>query len=309
MAANSPAAGRAMQGTDWDSPTAHARINADASGISWSAVFAGTAGAAALSLILLLLGAAFGFAVLSPWAGAGATAIGVGAIIWLIATHVIASAAGGYLAGRTRVKWTSVHTDEVYFRDTVHGFLTWSLSTLVVAALVGTTVGTLLTQGRDAAGEGDDALSAMISGAGMGLISGNGEAPPAQDGLAYHADLMFRAPPGAEPLDEERRNVTIRILSYAMVADELPPRDRQYLAEQVAHHTGMSLREAEQHVDAVFQDIQGMRDDMREALEDAAAAAAWAFGWMFIALLMAAFFASLAATYGGRHRDDWVRPA
>ncbi len=27
------------------------------------------------------------------------------------------------LAGRLRTKWVNVHTDEVYFRDTVHGFL------------------------------------------------------------------------------------------------------------------------------------------------------------------------------------------
>jgi hypothetical protein len=54
------------------------QLSADASGVSWSAVFAGTAGAAALSLILLLLGAAFGFAVVSPWIGAGTTAIGGG---------------------------------------------------------------------------------------------------------------------------------------------------------------------------------------------------------------------------------------
>jgi hypothetical protein len=282
----------------------NARADANASAVSWSAVFAGTAGAAALSVILLLLGAAFGFAVLSPWAGAGATAIGVGAILWLVATHVIASAAGGYLAGRTRVRWTSVHTDEVYFRDTVHGFLTWSLSTLLVAALVGTTLGALLAQGRDAAtAEGNGPAMAIMEGAGMGLLAGDADSP--ERGLAYHADLMFRPEPGAEPVDEERRNVAIRIFAYAMVADELPQRDLEYLGYSVAQHTGMNQREAEQHVADVFRDLQGAREELREGLEEAAEAAAWAFGWMFIALLMAAFFASLAATYGGRHRDSW----
>jgi hypothetical protein len=290
--------------------TTSPQLSADASGVSWSAVFAGTAGAAALSLILLLLGAAFGFAVVSPWVGAGATAIGVGAIIWLIFTHVTASALGGYLAGRLRVKWTSVHSDEVYFRDTAHGFLTWSLSTLFVAALIGTTVGGLLAQDRDGAGAGEEggAMTALVEGAGMGLMAG--ETGGGQRGLAYHVDLMFRpAGTDAGPVSDEQRNAAIRILAYAMTADELPERDRRYLAEQVARHSGMGQREAAQHVDEVYQDVQGVRDDLREALDDAAEAAAFTFGWMFVALLMAAFFASLAATYGGRHRDSWVQHA
>lgn len=291
--------------------TASPQPSADASGVSWSAVFAGTAGAAAISLILLMLGAAFGFAVVSPWVGVGATAIGVGAIIWLIFTHVIASALGGYLAGRLRVKWTSVHSDEVYFRDTAHGFLTWSLSTLFVAALVGSTVGGLLAQDRGngaGAGEGGGAMTAMVEGAGMGLMAG--DTPGSERGLAYHVDLMFRpAGTDAGPVSDEQRNAAIRILAYAMTADELPERDRQYLAQQVARHSGMGQREAAQHVDEVYQDVQGVRDDLREALDDAAEAAAFTFGWMFVAMLMAAFFASLAATYGGRQRDSWVQHA
>ncbi|STR39539.1 Uncharacterised protein [Klebsiella michiganensis] len=33
---------------------------------------------------------------------------------------------GGYLAGRLRTKWVDTHTNEIYFRDTAHGFLTWA---------------------------------------------------------------------------------------------------------------------------------------------------------------------------------------
>jgi hypothetical protein len=35
---------------------------------------------------------------------------------------------GGYLAGRLRTKWANIHTDEVYFRDTAHGFLAWAVA-------------------------------------------------------------------------------------------------------------------------------------------------------------------------------------
>jgi hypothetical protein len=45
------------------------------------------------------------------------------AIVGLILNQVIACALGGYLTGRLRTRWLNVHTDEVHFRDTAHGFL------------------------------------------------------------------------------------------------------------------------------------------------------------------------------------------
>jgi hypothetical protein len=89
-----------------------------ASAVSWGAILAGAAAAAALSLILLLLGTGLGLSSASPWAnqGAGATTLGVSTILWLTFTQLVASGMGGYLAGRLRTRWISVHTDEVYFR-------------------------------------------------------------------------------------------------------------------------------------------------------------------------------------------------
>jgi hypothetical protein len=54
-----------------------------------------------------------------------------GAIVWLILIEILASALGGYLAGRLRTKWTVIHTDEVYFRDTASGFLAWSVALVI----------------------------------------------------------------------------------------------------------------------------------------------------------------------------------
>lgn len=94
------------------------RNEANASGVSWSAVFAGGATTAALALILLALGTGLGLSSISVWSntGASATTIGAAAIIWLIAMEIISSSLGGYLAGRLRTKWATIHTDEVYFR-------------------------------------------------------------------------------------------------------------------------------------------------------------------------------------------------
>ena len=106
-----------------------------ASAVSWSAIIAGTVAAIALTLTLVAIGAAFGFAWVSPWPGVGAapSTFTIAAGVWLIVTQWLSAAAGGYLAGRMRVRWHGLHTDEVFFRDTAHGLLTWATATVLVA--------------------------------------------------------------------------------------------------------------------------------------------------------------------------------
>ncbi|HEX7930214.1 MAG TPA: hypothetical protein VF470_04835 [Sphingomicrobium sp.] len=110
-------------------------IEGNSSAIAWSAIWAGAIVAAGVSLILLALGSGFGLAVISPWPGVGpkAETFTAGAAIWLVVTQWVSSLFGGYVAGRTRTRWNSLHTDEVFFRDTVHGLLTWALATVALA--------------------------------------------------------------------------------------------------------------------------------------------------------------------------------
>ncbi|HEX5182249.1 MAG TPA: hypothetical protein VFW19_03750 [Allosphingosinicella sp.] len=105
------------------------------SALSWSAVAGGTVAAIALTITLLTLGSAFGLGSVSPWPGVGAkpTTFTIGAGIWLIVTQWLSAAMGGYLAGRLRVRWHGLHTDEVMFRDTAHGLLVWATATMVMA--------------------------------------------------------------------------------------------------------------------------------------------------------------------------------
>lgn len=120
--------------------------------VSWGAIVAGAAAAAALSLSLSILGVGLGLSSVSPWAsdGVGATTFGVTTILWLTLTQLLALAMGGYLAGRLRTKWTGVHTDEVYFRDTAHGFLAWAVASMATAALLTSVIGSMLGGGGQA---------------------------------------------------------------------------------------------------------------------------------------------------------------
>jgi len=108
-----------------------------ASAVSLSAIFVGTIAALAVTLTLVIIGSAFGLASVSPWPGVGTrpTTFTIGAGIWLVITQWLSAAIGGYFAGRLRTRWHGLHTDEVFFRDTAHGFMTWALATVVVAAV------------------------------------------------------------------------------------------------------------------------------------------------------------------------------
>src|SRR5258708_39667200 len=119
---------------------------------SWGAIFAGAFVAVSLSLILLTLGAGLGFASISPWSerGLSASAFTVASTIWLIVTQWLSAAGGGYIAGRLRQRSLATHTHEVFFRDTAHGLVTWSVATLVVAAILASSTTALLGGGARA---------------------------------------------------------------------------------------------------------------------------------------------------------------
>jgi heme/copper-type cytochrome/quinol oxidase subunit 2 len=131
--------------------TATAAVPNDPGAVSWGAVIAGAVGAAALSLVLLLLGTGLGLAIVSPWASRAVSeeALGMSTILWVTVVQLLASALGGYLAGRLRSRWTTIHTNEVYFRDTAHGFLAWSVATLLMATVLSSAIGTAIGLGLD----------------------------------------------------------------------------------------------------------------------------------------------------------------
>lgn len=122
---------------DPDLYPAGTHIEATGSAVSWPAVIAGSATSIATWLTLFTLGAGLGLAEAAGWPDGQPTPsefrVAVG--LWLIATHWLSFALGGYVAGRLRVRWASVHGDEVFFRDTAHGLLTWAAATVLVAGV------------------------------------------------------------------------------------------------------------------------------------------------------------------------------
>src|SRR4029079_17235113 len=112
---------------------------ASQSAIAWGPIFAGAFAAAAATAVLMLLGSGLGLTLISPWSGESVslTTVAASTAIWIVVVQWLSSAIGGYLSGRLRTKWVGVHTDEVFFRDTAHGFMAWAVSTLLVIGTIG----------------------------------------------------------------------------------------------------------------------------------------------------------------------------
>jgi hypothetical protein len=249
------------------------------SGVSWGAVIAGAFVAAALSLIMLALGAGFGLSAVSPWSNVGiaASMVGAVAIIWLVVIQVTTSALGGYLAGRLRSRWLTIHGDEVHFRDTAHGLVTWAVGVVITVSLLATAATTMAGESANT-GADSKSLPAYF-----------------QDPNAYFVDLLFRSDrPGTGDADLPPRAEASRIFARDLRDASAP--DGHYLAKLIVAKTGLSQSEAEQRVSRTIEDAKQTEDKVRQAT-------AHLLLWIFIALLAGAFCASYAATIGGRQRD------
>lgn len=255
--------------------------DSNSSGVSWSAVFGGAFVAAALSLALLALGTGIGLSVASPYsnsAGAASSLRWTG-ICWLILMEIIGSSLGGYLAGRLRTKWASIHSHEVYFRDTAHGFLTWAVALVMSAAFlasVGTAIGgsTIAHTGTEHAGSARSAAH------------------------EYYVESLLRTPTSTNAAaDDSVRDQVSVIFAHALLEGALPAADRSYLTKVVAARTDMNESEASTRVDDSFAQLQEASNRTRHDL-------AHAMYWTFLALLIGAFCASFSATIGGKQRDQ-----
>lgn len=275
------------------------------SGISWAAIVAGAVAAAAVAITLLIFGAGLGLSSVSPWPhqGVSVTTFTVLAAIWLVLVQWISSAFGGYIAGRLRTKWVSLHTDEVFFRDTAHGFLAWGLATVAVAALL-----SFASQGAATAGAQLASNSTLTDTA-----------------STYYVDLLFRqnvVPPGTgsalAPADngsaamvtglsdrDTRAQAAAILAENAANGGNVSQQDNAYLVQLVSGRTGLSPSDAQIRVNSVIAREQADLVKAKQLADSARKASADAAIYTFVSLLIGAFIASVAGAIGGRLRDRY----
>jgi hypothetical protein len=285
--------------------------------VSWPAILAGAAAAAALSLILLVLGVGLGLSAVSPWSQEGISAAtwGISTIVWITFCQIVASGMGGYLAGRLRVRWAGAQLDEVYFRDTAHGFLAWAIASLATAALLGSVISNVLGGGLQAgasvAGSALTTSTAAVAGAALATSEAESDNGP----MNYLLDTLFRkdaaatsTPPiGGDTTTPAPTAEVARIFMNSIGTGALPPEDVRYVGQVVAQRTGLTAPDAEKRVVDAYSRAQTQWQEVQTKTKQAADAArrSSAYGalWLFVSLLAGAFAASWAATFGGRQRD------
>jgi hypothetical protein len=250
------------------------------SAVSWPAIWGGAFAATALSFILLAFGAGMGFAFVSPLPHEGMTPkhFTYMSAVWLVVVQWVASGLGGYLTGRLRTKWQGVHTHEVFFRDTAHGFLTWSVSTLVGALLL--ILGAASIMG--------DAHHEMGRGANFGASS------PMVDSLLRPGH--YTATDQDARIDPETRMEIGQILMQGIRDGNLSDSDKAYVSQIVATHAGVAPEDVEKKIDDT---IAKARQTEEQARKTAAGVSLLTLLSMFIG----AFVACIAAAIGGQERD------
>ena len=258
------------------------------SGVSWAAVLAGAAASCALTLLLLSFGAGMGFAVVSPWGGRGvsSTTFEVGTGLFFIVMAMISSALGGYLAGRLRSKWVGLHTTEVQFRDTAHGFLAWAVASIVGAILLASPATTL--------------IGGALSGATQATANSMQASP-----MTGYADLLLRSDnrPEQQSLADTRGEVVRLLTTSFRQGNDVNTADHDYLVKVVSSRTGLSQPDADKRVNDVITQIKADLDKARKTAMQTAI-------WLTLSLFIGAFCAALAALEGGGVRDGtWGKSA
>jgi len=264
-------------------------------GLSWSAIFGGAAVATAVTVMLTALGSGIGLASVSPMSHDNPSAVTftVWAAIWLIIVQWIASFFGGYLAGRLRPSLGGVHRDEVTFRDTATGFVTWAVAALFALALVVSGAGSVI-------GSIGKAVTAAAGSVETTASPATGFAPS-----GYLLDTLFRPSQNlAQTSNPQAKAEAGRILATEAVTP-ISSADHDFLVQLVEANTGLSQADATARVDQTIAAEQKAIDTAKQTANAARKAAAAFAAYTFFSMLVGAFIACVAGAIGGRQRDAY----
>ena len=305
--------------------TGNVALEDTTSAVSWGAIIAGTVASAALTLLLVAFGIGVGFTVISPWSDSGvsSTTFTIAAALYWIVIAMLSSTIGGYLAGRLRAKWNTVHEHERYFRDSAHGFTVWALTTVLTAGILGGAVSHLIPGA--AVGAGAASMTAAQGSPADAYVDsllrtdpGQGAQATAQPAAAATAQATSPAAEGqtAAPLQggqiarprnggNVNRGEVTRIFAPALrKGGNVSDADKAYLAKVVAARSGISQ-------DAAMQRVNATITQAKETADAARRSTAKFMLWLVASMLAGALSASLAAIEGGnlRNREWYVTDA
>ncbi|MBY3321611.1 PhnA-like protein [Rhizobium laguerreae] len=278
-------------------------LNAAFNKISWGAVFAGVAVALVVQLLLNLLGAGIGTAVIDPASddNPSATTLSVSTAIWFVVSGVIASFVGGYVS--SRLSGRPVHST-----GALHGVTSWAVTTLIVVYLLTSSIGVLV-------GGVFTGLGGIVSSAGSTVATAATTAAPA---LATATDPMAGIEQNIRDLSGGNdpaalRDAAVASMRAALTGDQAKAEEaRNRAADALAKAQNIPVEQAKQQVTQYEQQYKDAVAQAKQQATEAAQAAAAAFSagaiLAFIALAVGAIAAWIGGAVGTTHvaRDEDV---
>lgn len=262
---------------------------------SWQSVLAGSAGALAVHLLLMMLGMAFGFGVTDPIQDENPIAMFTGgtALAWTISA-LIALWVGSWLAGRSAAQVDAG-------AGAMHGFMVWSMSTIVIFLAVSTGIGLVIGGAASVVGKGLTLASAPITAAATAAGGAAGEM--LQDNTeqvkSYVAEVIPASGTSTTTPESIRATREIgRAVTQFFLADDLNANDaRAPVVRALVEYGGKSEQDAQRIVGEWATSYQRVRDDLaaakakaeqktREVADEAAHALSVATMWGFVAFLL-----------------------
>jgi hypothetical protein len=258
--------------------------------ISWSAVLAGVVVALVAQLILNLLGIGLGAAVVDPAAGAAgnpsATTFSVGAGIWWALSGIIASAAGGYTAGRLagRPKESTAGW---------HGLTAWAFTTLLVFYLLTSTLGGII----------GGAYQTLANVAGTAASTAGSAAQTAAmkaaDPFASIEQTVRGATGGNDPA--ALRDTAVTAMRAAFTGDQAQAQAaRDRAAQAMAQAQNIPVEQARSQVQQYEQQFRQAADTAKRQATEAADVAATTVSTGALFGAIALILGAIAAWFAGR---------
>lgn len=259
--------------------------------ISWGAVFAGVVVALVVQAIINLLAVSAGTAVLDPVGGQNPSASSfsmAAGTVWIV-SGLIASACGGYVAGRLAGR-------PVESTCGWHGLVSWAMTTVVVLYLITSAAGGILGGALSSAGS-------VLGGLGRSTATAAQIAAPAASQITDPFGSIERAIRDASGGNDPAalRDAAVSAMRSALSGDAAQQQQaREMAAQALARAQNISVDEARAKVaDYETQFRRGADEAKRQAAQVAEAASKTVTrGALFAALAL--LLGGLAAWFGGR---------
>ena len=269
-------------------PVATSRVESDIPApaslrrVSWGAILAGVAIALSLQLLFNILGLGIGASTVNVRQdGAPGSGLALGAGIWFAVSALISLFVGGWAAGRMAGVPNSKD-------GMLHGFTTWSITTILTLFLLSSAVGgliggsaSLLSHATALTGKSADAVSPAVTNM-VSQATGVTPADVKQQAGDLASDPRFQT-----------------FVSQSVSEGQVTPEARQNLVDLVAAKQGVSPDQANNEVNTWQTKIQQATAQAKStaitAADKTASGVSKTALWSFAALLLGA----IAATLGG----------